>query len=172
LSYVLQTFAQIVFSTTHTSLYLQTVSVDHDSVVARPTFARTVQINQLPLPEGLQATLPSTIDAKGAVVAKVVHPAFKKGDDGLAPPPGTAGAAELTGSFLQGELGETSNPSVHSRSRQQQNRIVEIDVQGKGGRNGGGLSSGVASPTGFNRSQMSAAGGVEPRTGELGLVSW
>jgi hypothetical protein len=148
--------------------------VEHDSVVARPTFARTVQLDNAPLPDGLHATLPSTVNAKGAVVSKVVHPAFRRGEETQLV---GSGVADLTGSFLQGELNEVSSPSVQSRGgRQQQNRIVEIDVPGQQGRNGRASagSVGFASPAGgmaggFNKSTMSAGG--EPRTGKFCCVA-
>lgn len=96
-------------------------------MVARPTFARTVQIDHLPAHHGMHATLPSTINAKGAVVSNVVHPAFKHAKEeqnlGLT---GTTGPDN--GSFLAGDLNEMSSPSL--RSRQQQNRVMEIDIPG------------------------------------------
>jgi hypothetical protein len=152
----------LLIYTVFSCAYLQSAAVDHDSVVARPTFCRTVQIDNLPLAEGLHATLPSTINAKGAVVSKVVHPAFRgsKGDEnaGIA---GPSAGGDMTGSFVPGEFGEMSSPSLHSRGRPQ-SRIVEIDVPGqKGNRTpGAGLAtpSGVAGDRGFNRSQFSAAG--------------
>ena len=156
--------------------------MEHESVVARPTFCRTLQIENQPLHEGKEATLPSTINAKGALVSKVVHPELRRGtaggagigmgDEGLGQ---TGSGIELTGSFAQGigEYNEMGSPSTHSRNRTQQNRIVEIDVPGQQqgrGRSGsagnGGISSPVAgSAMGFNRSHMSTAG--EPRTGSL-----
>lgn len=151
---------------------VQTAAVEHDSVVARPTFARTVQLDHAHLPGGLQATLPSTVNAKGSVVSRVVHPAFRNRDGGDNQHGATTGGiAEVTGSFMQGEVGEVSSPSTHSRTGRPQpppmNRIVEIDVPGQSQRSvagGGGKVGSPNSAAGFNRSQFSASG--EIRTGE------
>lgn len=133
------------------------MTVEHDSVVARPTYSRTVQIDNLPLQGHLHATLPTTINAKGAVISNVVHPAFKhqKEDQNIGLT-GTTGPD--MGSYLAGDLNEMSSPSL--RSRQQQNRIVEIDVPGHGN----------SSPT---RSRSGAVGfsSANGGGGERGLVS-
>lgn len=154
------------------------MSVEHDSVVARPTYSRTVQIEHLSLPEGLNATLPSTINAKGAVVSNVVHPDFRdrpaNNRDGMLLP-GTAGTEPGTaGSFAPGDLGgDLSGPSLQSRARSQQNRITEIDVPANRSRSGNNV--GFASPAGggqggFSKSLMSAPGDGG-RTGKLTCVT-
>ena len=152
------------------SLY-QTVSVEHDSVVARPTFARTMQIEEFNLPgTHHNATLPSTINAKGATVSNVVHPAFRQnhpeasGNNGF----NTSNTIGDTGSFQPGEFGEISSPSVRSRA-QAQNKIVEIDVPSGNNRNKAnvGFASAPGSPERSvnNRSVMSSGGG--DRMGKL-----
>lgn len=117
------------------------MSVDHDSVVARPTYARTMQIEQTPLPEHLHATLPSTINAKGVTIANVVHPELRHRDDannhGFN---ASQGGGEL-GSFLVGDFGEISSPnSLHSRARPPASRVMEIDVSGSRSRAPGGIN--------------------------------
>jgi hypothetical protein len=134
------------------------VSTPHDSVVARPTFTRTLQIEHFPyeLPEGHHgAALPSTVNEKGAVVTDVVHPAFKAAKAAAM----AAVAAEEAGlSFVGGDFGtEYGNdvmgnlPPPGSR-QQQQNRIVEIDVP----RGAGGGKNGMS---GFNPPSLGGAGG-------------
>ena len=153
------------------------MSTPHDSVVARPTFCRTVQIESMPLHGGLTATLPSTVNEKGVVVSNVLHPAFKTAKLGLQDDGGnnnnnnspTIQVGEM-GSFLQGELGEISmgpSASMYSRSRQAQNRIVEIDVQppstGQTGKRSAGV--GFAPTAGLERGSMSKSQADLPRTG-------
>ncbi|OYX27597.1 MAG: hypothetical protein B7Z06_04070 [Flavobacteriales bacterium 32-35-8] len=136
------------------------MSVEHDSVVARPTFARTMQIEEFNLPgPHHNATLPSTINAKGATVSNVVHPAFRNNNNdngGL-----TGHTIGDTGSFLPGEFGDMSSPSTRSRP-QAQNKIVEIDVPSGNNRNKAnvGFVSAPGSPERSvnNRSVMSSGG--------------
>lgn len=50
----------------------------HESVVSRPTFSRSVQLELSTLPDGMRAKLPSTIGAAGELITNAVHPAIQQ----------------------------------------------------------------------------------------------
>jgi len=159
------TCLSFLFSLLH--IFLQTVSVDHDSVVARPTYARTMQIENTHLPDHLTATLPSTVNAKGVTISNVVHPAFKnqEGGNGNGNVNFTNSNIGDTGSFQPGEFGEISSPST--RSRTNNNKVVEIDVPGGNrGRLNGNSVGFVSTPVSPDRSVRSLTSNNGERTGE------
>lgn len=135
-------------------------------MVARPTYARTMQIEHSHLPEHLTGTLPSTVNAKGVTISNVVHPAFRNQDGANNVNFANSNIGD-TGSFQPGEFGEISSPST--RSRTNNNKVVEIDVPGgnKGRLNGHsvGFVSAPVSPERSVRSLVSNNGERE-RTGE------
>mmetsp|Transcript_1222 Transcript_1222/g.2003 ORF Transcript_1222/g.2003 Transcript_1222/m.2003 type:complete len:1340 (+) Transcript_1222:3-4022(+) len=174
----------------------KTVSVPHESIVARPTFARTAQLSNAYLPlEGQTATLPSTVNAKGKVVEHVKHEGYERAclerdqriaakmamEDAMmagfvspysktAPMAGLQVNAVEDGDYLN--MGSLAfSPGAAEGGGGNNNNIVEIDVPSRGGGGRKGGRGGGAVGFAMSPDDVASRGGGGPGTAGAGSRS-